>query len=114
MNFIFGSNCYFNNAVEKKCYPTDCNDIKPKKNGWTIYGVSWCPFCQKTISLFQEKKVKYYYYDVEKQPFLTKEHFFKMLTEKLNGYRTLPAIFRDGELIGGYTDVLKLLKLRLS
>uniref|UniRef100_A0A6C0EBI4 Glutaredoxin domain-containing protein n=1 Tax=viral metagenome TaxID=1070528 RepID=A0A6C0EBI4_9ZZZZ len=108
MNFIFGSNCYFNDMSEKKCYPTDCNDVKPKKSGWTVYGVSWCPFCQKTINLFNEKKLNYYYYDVEKEPFITKDKFRDMLKMELDGYKTVPVIFRDGKLIGGYSDVLKL------
>lgn len=108
MNFIFGSTCYFNDASVKKCYPVECNDIKPRKNGWTIYGVSWCPYCQKTLALFQDKKLSYYYYDVEKQPFVSKDQFRDMLKDELNGYRTFPVIFRDGVLIGGYSDVVKL------
>jgi len=107
MNFVSGSTCYFDDNTSEKCFPTECNNIKPSTKEWVIYGVSWCPFCRKTLEHLKEKKIAHYYYDVENPPFNTKENFRSMMSEELNGHHTLPAIFHHGKLIGGYTDLMK-------
>ncbi len=51
--------------------------------------------------------IEYYYYDIEQQPFNGKENFKSMMSKYLNGQKTTPAIFYNGKLIGGYTDLNK-------
>lgn len=109
MNFIPGAQCYYDNPGEKKCYPADCQDVKPVGKEWVMYGVSWCPYCKKALELLRKNKINYYYYDVESSPFNTKDNYRSMLNEELNGHHTLPAVFKDGKLVGGYTDLVKLL-----
>lgn len=108
MNFVSGLKCYFDNTENKTCHPVECNNFKPINKEWVVYGVSWCPFCKKTSQFFKEKNINYHYYDVERPPFNTKDNFRSLLNTELNGHHTLPAIFHNNKLIGGYTDLTKL------
>lgn len=101
--------CYFDDLENKKCFPTGCNDYQPRSTGWTIYTYDWCPFCHRTKDLFTEKKIKYYNFNIEKEPFNGKENYLKMMKSYLDGHKTLPAVFKNGKLIGGYTDLVKVL-----
>ena len=106
MNFEKNGNyCFYNNIEEKMCYPAKCNDIYPKSQGWTLYGLSWCPYNKKANALLTANNISYYYYDIEKAPFQDKENFKKMMSKYLNGHKTTPAVFKDGKLIGGATEL---------
>ena len=98
-------NCYFNDNQKKMCYPVKCNMMYPVSSGWTVYGLSWCPWREKACNLLASKGISFYYYDIEQQPFKGKDHFKKIMASYLNGQKTTPAIFYNGKLIGGYTDL---------
>jgi ribonucleoside-diphosphate reductase alpha subunit len=66
-----------------------------------VYGKSDCPFCSKAIELLNNNKLKTAYIDIttiENQHILQE---FKSL-----GYTTVPQIFLNDELIGGYDDLV--------
>jgi glutaredoxin len=103
-----GKYCFFNDEKAKICYPSNCDDIYPKKKGWTMYGLSWCPYREKASNLLMQKKIPFFYYDIEKEPFNGKEKFKKMMADYLKGQQTTPAIFYNGKLIGGYSNLTTL------
>ena len=103
------SNCYFNDAVKKICYPTLCNNIYPSSNSWTVYGCSWCPYNKKAQELLSLHGISYYYYDVEQEPFNSRDNYKKIMTNYIGNQKTTPAIFYNGKLIGGSSDLEKFL-----
>ncbi len=102
-----GNQCYFNDQNKKMCYPTKCASIYPVSNGWVMYGLSWCPYRKKATELLTQKGISYMYYDIEQEPFNGKEKFKEMMKEYLNGQTTTPAIFYNGKLVGGFSDLQK-------
>jgi glutaredoxin len=101
------NNCYFDDMKKKICVPTKCDNIYPRDKGWIVYGLSWCPWRERACKLLESKNIKYYYYDIEQAPFNGKENFKSMMSKYLNGQQTTPAVFYNGKLIGGYTDLNK-------
>lgn len=65
----------------------------------TIYGREGCEYCKKSQSLLDKKSYIYEYLDVTKD----KEalSFVKGI-----GMKTVPVIVIDGEIIGGYSELL--------
>ena len=58
-----------------------------------------CPYCVNAKRLLTEKKVNFEEIDLTEKP----EEFDRLKNE--TGYRTVPMIFIDGKLIGGYSDL---------
>ncbi len=111
MQFFKNSNvCYFDDNKKKMCYQTDCDNFYPQKSGWTVYGCSWCPYREKAVKLLNSKNISYHYYDVEQAPFGSREKYKKIMGSYIGNHLTTPAIFKDGKLIGGYTDLSFFLK----
>lgn len=67
-----------------------------------IYTKKVCPYCVAAKNLFQKKNVPFQEYDVEKH-----EGLYEKLKSE-TGMRTVPQIFIDGKLIGGYTELSQL------
>ena len=66
-----------------------------------IYSKSNCSYCVMAMNFFESKKIDYEVYSTD-DPNI----FDEMM--KRNPYaRTLPQIFIDDELIGGYTDLIE-------
>ena len=66
-----------------------------------IYSKSNCSYCVMAMNFFESKNVDYQVYSTD-DPNI----FDEMM--KRNPYaRTLPQIFIDDELIGGYTDLIE-------
>jgi glutaredoxin 3 len=65
-----------------------------------IYSKSWCPYCRMAKRLLEEKGQEFVEFDVD----LDAEKYGEML-ERSEGRWTVPEIFIDGELIGGYDDL---------
>jgi len=97
--------CYLDDTENKMCIPIECNNIYPVKSGWTLYGLEWCPFNKRAQELLNKKNISYYYYNIEKEPFNGRDNFKTMMSSYLNGQKTTPAVFKDGVLIGGYSDL---------
>jgi thioredoxin reductase (NADPH) len=65
-----------------------------------IYTKEDCPFCHKAKELLKEKGEEFTEFDVEKQP----EKLTEMLARS-QGRKTVPEIFIDGKLIGGFDEL---------
>ncbi|MEZ0390683.1 MAG: glutaredoxin domain-containing protein, partial [Pseudobdellovibrionaceae bacterium] len=64
-----------------------------------LYSKNPCPYCVHAKRLLDEKGVKYDFIDLTDQP----ETLQKIKNE--TGWRTVPIIMIDGQLIGGYSDM---------
>ena len=69
-----------------------------------IYSKSNCAFCDKAKHYFSQNNVPYVEHNVE-----ILETFDSLMQRNPNA-RTMPQIFIDDELIGGYTDLVEWLK----
>jgi GrxC family glutaredoxin len=67
-----------------------------------IYTKSYCPYCDRAKALFQRKGANYEEISVENNESLYAE------LKKKTGMMTVPQIFINDELIGGYTDLAAL------
>lgn len=67
-----------------------------------MYKKNPCPYCERAMSLLNEKGVKFEMIDLTDKP----EELQKLKEE--TGWMTVPMIFIDGKLIGGYSDMKEL------
>lgn len=65
-----------------------------------IYSKGWCPYCQMAKELLESKGQEYIEIDVEREP----DKHAEML-DRSEGRRTVPEIFINGRLIGGYAEL---------
>ncbi len=65
-----------------------------------IYSKSWCPYCRMAKRLLEEKGQEFVEFDVE----LDAGKLDEML-ERSQGRWTVPEIFIDGDLVGGFDDL---------
>lgn len=70
-----------------------------------IYTKDYCPYCKSAKALFDSKGVKY----IEKDVFSSDKILQEMLT-KSGGRTTVPEIFINDKLIGGFDDLSTLEK----
>ena len=66
-----------------------------------IYSKTNCSYCVMAMNFFDSKGIKYDVYSTDNP-----EIFNEMLKRNPSA-RTLPQIFIDDELIGGYTDLIE-------
>ncbi|MDC1124235.1 glutaredoxin domain-containing protein [Gammaproteobacteria bacterium] len=69
-----------------------------------IYSKSNCSYCVMAKNYFESKGIDYTLHDAEDIG------IFKQLLVRNPAARTMPQIFINNELIGGYTDLLEWLK----
>ncbi len=67
-----------------------------------LYSKDYCPFCVRAKNLLNQKKVSFEEIMVDKDPKL-----FSELKEK-SGMLTVPQIFIDDKLIGGFAELAEL------
>ena len=73
---------------------------------WTIYSKDQCPYCDKAkFSLKDEANVTV-------KNISENSDFFTELMELNPAARTMPQIFRDGQLVGGYDQLQIVLATR--
>lgn len=65
-----------------------------------IYTTEYCPFCIRAKSLLREKGVEFEEIDVTDDPALRAK-----MVELAGGRRTVPEIFVNGRIIGGYDEL---------
>jgi len=65
-----------------------------------IYSKGWCPYCRMAKRLLEEKGQAFVEFDVELEP----DKYDEML-DRSQGRYTVPEIFIDGDLIGGFDDL---------
>jgi glutaredoxin 3 len=66
-----------------------------------IYSKSNCVFCDKAKHYFSQNNITYVEHNVEIP------EIFEVLMNRNPHARTMPQIFIDNELIGGYTDLIE-------
>lgn len=66
----------------------------------TIYGKPVCGFCTKAKTLADQYNVEYNYVDLTQNP-------DKLDMIKQQGHKTVPVIFKEDKMIGGYEDFYK-------
>ena len=69
-----------------------------------IYTKSNCSFCEMAKQYFDSQNIRYSLHDVENV-----ETFNELLNRNPSA-RTMPQIFINDQLIGGYTDLIEWLK----
>ena len=69
-----------------------------------IYTKSNCSYCEMAKQYFDSKNIEYSLYDVENV------QTFNELLNRNPSARTMPQIFINDQLIGGYTDLIEWLK----
>ena len=69
-----------------------------------IYTKSNCSYCEMAKQFFDSQNIEYTLHDVENV------ETFKELLNRNPSARTMPQIFINDQLIGGYTDLIEWLK----
>ncbi len=75
------------------------NEIMTKKV--EIYSRSNCSYCVMAMNFFDSKGIKYDVYSADDPK------IFQEMLERNPQARTVPQIFIDDKLIGGYTDLVE-------
>lgn len=70
-----------------------------------IYGATWCKPCRDSKKLLESKSMEYTFYDVDEPENHNK--LTELLGKKID---TVPKIFVNDKLIGGYIELSNLLK----
>jgi glutaredoxin 3 len=65
-----------------------------------VYTTTFCPFCVRAKSLLKQKGVAFEEIDVGADSELR-----AAMIERAGGRRTVPEIFINGQIIGGYDDL---------
>ncbi len=65
-----------------------------------VYTTQFCPFCVRAKSLLKQKGVAFKEIDVGDDPDLR-----TAMIERAGGRRTVPEIFINDQIIGGYDDL---------
>lgn len=75
--------------------------IQNKQFTYTVYSKKNCSFCDRAIILLRDRDhhvvVKKIDEDIS---------YFNEMREKAPDMRTMPVIFKDDQLIGGYSDLI--------
>jgi len=66
-----------------------------------IYSKSNCSYCVMAMSFFDSRGISYEVYSADD------ENVFKEMLKRNPSARTVPQIFIDDQLIGGYTDLIE-------
>lgn len=80
----------------------------PEQKGWTVYGANWCGFCRRAKKMLEQKGVEMVYHDVDKMEGVDKNGVKDKLAHLSNNQRTIPIIFKDGNFVGGFTELKNL------
>ncbi len=68
-----------------------------------IYSKDFCPYCKNAKALLDSLGAAYEEIDLTQHPERTQE-----MLDRSNGRTTVPEIFINGELIGGFDDLMAL------
>jgi glutaredoxin 3 len=68
----------------------------------TMYGTSWCPFCNAAKAFLDERGLAYEEHDLDADPARRDE------MRARGGGHTVPQIWVHGTHVGGYTDMVAL------
>jgi glutaredoxin len=81
----------------------------PSQREFTIYCKKSCSYCEKAITLLENKKVIYYVIKSDDYCLKNKNEFISFVQEKTKNKwnKTFPIIFHNEKYIGGFTDLEK-------
>lgn len=65
-----------------------------------VYTMNYCPYCERAKALLQRKGIAFEEVRVPEEDDAAWDAL-----EKRSGMKTMPQIFADDELIGGYTEL---------
>jgi glutaredoxin 3 len=68
-----------------------------------MYTTAWCGYCLAAKQLFERESLSYEEISVDDDP------DFRQRMQDLSGRHTVPQIFIDGEAIGGYQELARLI-----
>jgi glutaredoxin 3 len=68
-----------------------------------VYSTPYCPFCVRAKALLNSKQAAFEEIDVSDDPELREK-----MVERAGGRRTVPEIFINGRIIGGYDELCAL------
>lgn len=73
-----------------------------------IYTLDYCPYCKAAINFLKDNEVKYRQVRIDDKEKEMRREIGKLY--RIKGDVTVPQIIIDGERIGGYTDMMKLVE----
>jgi glutaredoxin 3 len=68
-----------------------------------VYTTPYCPFCVRAKALLNSKRAAFEEIDVSDDPELREK-----MVERTGGRRTVPEVFINGRIIGGYDELCAL------
>jgi glutaredoxin len=82
----------------------------PAESGFTVFGKSACPYCDKVKGLLEDYSEKFVYVNCDEYLVEHRDAFLEFI-EKLAGkaHKTFPMVFESREFVGGYMDTMKLM-----
>lgn len=107
-----------NKNIEKKVN-SKANKILEKinmnENIYLFFGLESCGYCKKTLEFSRNNNLQFKYYDMDKYytifiPILDKLIELDPELKIDPEHRTFPVIFYNKKFIGGYTDLIKVIK----
>lgn len=66
-----------------------------------IYTLTWCPYCNKAKSFLKSKGFSFKEYNIDEGSGVKKE-----MVKRTDGAKTVPQIFIDDQLVGGYDSMM--------
>ena len=66
-----------------------------------VYVTHYCPYCHAAIKLLKSKGLDFIIHDIT-------DPEKKIALKENTGWQTVPQIFIDGQLIGGYQELMEL------
>jgi glutaredoxin 3 len=79
---------------------------------FTVYSKPACAYCEQSKALLESKGLPFEVVNLDVGQLKVEGHTYISrddLLAKVPGARTMPQIMKDGELVGGFTELKKLL-----
>lgn len=73
---------------------------------YTVYSKKNCSYCVRAIALLEAKNMSYVVKKIDEEI-----EFFKEMQQNAPSMKTLPVIFKNEELIGGYHELYESLQI---
>ena len=74
---------------------------------WSVYTKNGCPYCTKAKNLLDRKKIAY---EEHKITPTNRQKILDSLDVVTGGYRYVPIIIKNGEFVGGFSELSDVLK----
>lgn len=74
---------------------------------WTVYSKNNCPYCEKAKFALKAANEEFVVKNINDDP-----EYFTELMERNPAARTMPQIYKENDLIGGYDNLVTYLELQ--